>query len=176
VDDARPRPRRTLLLAITALVILAVDVVSKVVVVANLQDSEPIRLLGGLVYLIHTRNTGAAFSLASGFTVVLTCIAIGVVIFIIRVSRRLYSAGWAVALGLVLGGAAGNLTDRLFRAPGVMRGGVVDFVSIVDPVSPPFPVFNVADSALVVGVCLAVLLELRGHRLDGQRVKTAKSD
>jgi signal peptidase II len=168
-----PRPRRTLLLTLTAVAALLADVVSKVVVVDALQNNPPVKLLGGLIYLVHTRNTGAAFSMASGFTVVLTLIAIGVVIFIVRVSRRLYSTGWAISLGLVLGGAAGNLVDRLFREPGPLRGGVVDFISLLDPFNPPWPVFNVADSALVVGVCLAVLLELRGHRIDGRRVKNS---
>lgn len=171
--DAAPRPRRTLLLTITALTALVADLVSKVVVVETLQNNPPVKILGGLFYLVHTRNTGAAFSMASGFTVVLTLIAIGVVVFIVRVSRRLYSTGWAIALGLVLGGASGNLIDRLFREPGPLRGGVVDFLSLLDPVSPPFPVFNLADSALVVGVCLAVLLELRGYRIDGRRVKNS---
>jgi signal peptidase II len=174
--DTRTRPRRTLLLILVAVAVLVADVVSKVLVVANLQTGPPIKILGGLFYLVHTRNTGAAFSLASGFTVVLTCIAIGVVIFIARIASRLYSTGWAVALGLVMGGATGNLADRLFRDPGPMRGGVVDFISLLDPVSPPFPVFNLADSALVVGVCLAVLLELRGFRIDGRRVKTSDSE
>jgi signal peptidase II len=100
--------------------------------------------------------------------VVLTCFAIGVIVVIARMARRLFSSGWAVALGLVLGGATGNLVDRLFRAPGPFRGGVVDFISLFDPFSPPWPVFNVADSSLVVGVCLAVLLELRGRRIDGR--------
>jgi signal peptidase II len=174
--DAPQRPRRTFLLALTALAVLIADVVTKVLVVSNLQDGPPVKLFGGLLYLVHTRNTGAAFSLASGFTVVLTAVAIGVVIFIARVARRLYSAGWAVSLGLVMGGASGNLADRLFREPGPMRGGVVDFLSLLDPVSPPWPVFNLADSALVVGVCLAVLLELRGHRIDGRRVTSADRD
>ncbi len=176
VDDARPRPRRMLLLALVAAVALVADLVTKVVVVATLQDGPPVKILGGLFYFVHTRNTGAAFSLASGFTVVLTLIAVGVVVFIARMSRKLYSTGWAVALGLVMGGAAGNLIDRLFRAPGPFRGGVVDFISLLDPIAPPFPVFNVADSCLVVGVCLAVLLELRGIRIDGRRVKNADSD
>jgi signal peptidase II len=156
--------------------VLLADVVTKVAVVSTLQDGPPVKILGGLVYFVHTRNTGAAFSLASGFTIVLSAIAVGVVVFIARVARRLYSAGWAVALGLVMGGATGNLVDRIFRDPAPLRGGVVDFVSVLDPVSPPWPVFNVADSALVIGVCLAVLLELRGHRIDGRRVKSADRD
>jgi signal peptidase II len=174
--DTLSRPRRTLLFALVAAAVLVADVVSKVVVVSTLQNGPPVKILGGLIYLVHTRNTGAAFSLASGFTVVLTAIAVGVIIFIARVARKLFSTGWAVALGLVMGGAAGNLADRLFRAPGPLRGGVVDFLSLLDPVSPPWPVFNLADSALVVGVCLAVLLELRGFRIDGRRVKTSDSD
>jgi signal peptidase II len=163
------RVRRTVALAVVALIVLAADLATKVAVVANLQDGDPIKLFGGLFYLIHTRNTGAAFSLASGFTIALTGIAVSVIVFILYLSRRLYSVGWAVALGMVLGGATGNLIDRIFRSPGPLRGGVVDFISLLDPVSPPFPVFNVADSALVVGVSLAVLLELRGRGIDGVR-------
>lgn len=165
-----------MLFALTAAAVLLVDVLTKVLVVSELRDGPPVKILGGLIYLVHTRNTGAAFSLASGFTVVLTAVAIGVIVVIVRVARRLYSTGWAVALALVMGGAAGNLADRLFRDPGPLRGGVVDFISLLDPYSPPWPVFNVADSALVVGVCLAVLLELRGHRIDGRRVKNAGRD
>ena len=79
-------------------------------------------------------------------------------------ARKLRSVPWAIALGLVLGGALGNFTDRLFRAPGPFLGHVVDFVSVFDPAGQVFPVFNVADSALCVGVVLAVLLELTGRR------------
>lgn len=166
-----PRARRMWLLFVVAVVALAADILTKVAVVANLQDAPPKELFGGFIYLIHVRNTGAAFSLASGFTVVLTLVAAGVVVFIIRTSRRLYSTGWAIALGLVLGGALGNLTDRLFRAPGPLRGGVVDFIALLDPYEPKWPVFNLADSALVIGVCLAVLLELLGRRINGTRVR-----
>jgi signal peptidase II len=175
VVDTPPRARRTLRLALVAVAVLLADLISKVIVVATLEDKDlpPVELFGGLVYLIHTRNPGAAFSLGTGYTVVLTVIAIGVIGFILHIARRLQSAGWAVALGLVLGGAAGNLVDRLFRTPGPMRGHVVDFVALWDPSDPVWPVFNVADCALVVGVSLAVLLELRGYRIDGRRVRKA---
>jgi signal peptidase II len=163
------RARRTVPLIGVAVAVVAADLVTKLLVVSKLEDNEPIRLLGGLFYLIHTRNTGAAFSLASGFTIALTMIAVGVIVFILYLSRRLYSVGWAVALGMVLGGAAGNLVDRIFRAPGPLRGGVVDFIALLDPVHPAFPVFNVADSSLCIGVALAVLLELRGRSIDGTR-------
>jgi signal peptidase II len=163
------RARRTVPLILVAMAVVAADLVTKLLVVSKLQDNAPVRLLGGLFYLIHTRNTGAAFSLASGFTIALTMIAAGVIVFILYLSRRLYSVGWAVALGMVLGGAAGNLVDRIFRAPGPLRGGVVDFIALLDPVHPAFPVFNVADSSLCIGVALAVLLELRGRSIDGTR-------
>lgn len=135
---------------------------SKAVVVETLTDRSPVRLLGGLVQLVHARNTGAAFSIAQGQTLVLSVIALAVVGAILRTARRLGSSAWAVCLGLILGGAVGNLVDRLFRAPGPLRGAVVDWIDLQ-----VWPVFNLADSALVVGVCLAVFLELRGRRIDG---------
>jgi signal peptidase II len=113
------------------------------------------------------RNPGAAFSLATGYTWVLTIVAIAVVVVIARVARRLRSPGWAIALGLVLGGALGNLGDRLFRAPGPLQGHVVDMVSVFAPDGRAWPVFNVADSAIVCGGILLVLLALTGRELDG---------
>lgn len=156
------------LFIVVAATTLLIDVVSKLIVVAELADRPPVRLLGGWLYLVHTRNTGAAFSLASGYTVILSIVAVVVAVIIVRIARRLASRAWALALGLILGGALGNLTDRIFRAPGLLRGGVVDFLSIVDPVDPPWPVFNLADSSLVIGVIIAAYLELRGRRIDGR--------
>jgi signal peptidase II len=133
-----------------------------VAVVATLSHHPPVRLLGGLLTLLVARNSGAAFSFGTSLTIVFTAIAAGVIVFILRTSRRLRSAPWAVTLGLLLGGATGNLTDRLLRSPGVFRGEVVDWIQI-----PHWPVFNVADSAIVCGGALAVLLAARGTRLDG---------
>lgn len=157
------------LLAALAALVLALDVVTKVVAVAQLEGREPVAVLGGLVYLQLLRNPGAAFSLATGYTWVLSIIMIAVIVVIVRVARRLRSAGWAVALGLVLGGALGNLTDRLFRAPGPLEGHVVDFVSLFAPDGRIWPVFNVADSSIVSGGILLVLLALTGRELDGTR-------
>jgi len=152
------------LLAGTALLVVVADIASKAIVVRTLSGRDPVRLLGGLVNLIETRNTGAAFSLAEGQTVVLSLVALAVVVAIARTARRLGSTGWAACLGLILGGATGNLVDRLFRAPGPLRGAVVDWIDLR-----VWPVFNLADSALVIGVCFAVLLELQGRRMDGTR-------
>jgi signal peptidase II len=154
------RPRTRLFLA---------DLASKLLVVATIDRGENIRLLGGALYLTHARNTGAAFSFAEGFTVVFTLIAAAVAVVIVRTARRLFSTGWAVALGLVLGGALGNLVDRVFREPGFLRGGVVDFVSVFGPDGQVYPIFNVADSAIVCGGVVGVLLALRGIEFDGSR-------
>lgn len=162
-------PRRLGLLLVVGTVIFALDLASKVIVVATLSDRPPVRLLGGLIYLTEARNTGAAFGLAEGMTVVFTLVATAVIVVILRTAPRLRSTGWAWALGLIAGGALGNLVDRVFRSPGVFRGGVVDFVSILDPAGQVWPIFNVADSAIVCGGLLGVLLALRGIDLDGGR-------
>lgn len=162
--------RRTVLLLAVAVVVLTLDVVSKVIVVATLSGHAPVRVLGGLIYLVETRNTGAAFNLAEGATVLLTVIAAAVIVTIVRIASRLRSRWWAVALGLVLGGAAGNLSDRLFREPGPLRGAVVDWISLLDPNAPGWhwPVFNIADASIVCGGLIAVALMLLGYDVSGE--------
>jgi lipoprotein signal peptidase len=156
-----PRRRIGVLLAV-AVTVLVADIISKVIVVATLSGRPPVRLLGGLLTLRVDRNPGAAFSIGTSMTIVFTAIAVGVIIFILRTSRRIRSTAWAVTLGLLLGGATGNLTDRLLRSPGPLRGYVVDWIQL-----PHWPVFNVADSAIVCGGILAVLLAARGLSIDG---------
>lgn len=167
------QPRRVALLAAVAAAALAADLVSKIVAVAALQHREPVRLAGGGLYLVLYRNSGAAFSVATGMTWLLTLVAAAVVVAIMRLARRLRSAGWAVGLGLILGGAAGNLGDRLFRAPGPLRGHVVDFLSLFAPDGTVWPVFNLADSAICVGAALLMLLAVLGHDYDGRRQRPA---
>jgi signal peptidase II len=163
------------LLLILAALVLAADVVSKLVVVATIRQGENIRTLGGVLYLTHLRNVGAAFSFAQGATILFTVIAVAVAVVIVRTARRLYSALWATALGLVLGGALGNLVDRVFRSPGFLRGGVVDFLSLFAPDGRIWPVFNVADSAIVCGGILGALLAVRGIEFDGSRGRSERA-
>jgi len=113
------------------------------------------------VVLHEQRNPGAAFSIAGGATVLFTLVAAVVVAVIVRTATRLTSTPWAVALGLLLGGALGNLTDRLLRDPGPLRGHVVDFVDLQWHGRSVWPVFNLADSAIVVGGLLAFYLSWR---------------
>jgi signal peptidase II len=156
------RRRISVLVAIAAFV-LAADAISKAIVVAHLREDQPVHLIGSVLMLWLTRNPGAAFSVGTGETVVFTVIAFAVIVYIARTARKLYSLGWAIALGLLLGGAMGNLADRIFRAPGLFRGDVVDWIAVTRY----YPIFNLADSAIVCGGILTVLLALRGYRLDG---------
>jgi signal peptidase II len=140
----------------------ALDLISKTLVVQNLENQPSIQLIGHYLQLEAIRNSGAAFSIGQGMTVVFTLIAVIVIGVIARLARKLYSTPWAVALGLLLGGALGNLTDRIFRSPGVFQGGVVDFIAPAH-----FAVFNLADSAIVCGGILIVWLSFRGLDPDG---------
>lgn len=174
---APERPRRLVgLLAAVAATALALDVGTKVAAVALLSDREPVRLFGGGLYLVLYRNPGAAFSLATGLTWLLSLVAVGVVVAIVRLAPRLRSTGWAVGLGLVLGGALGNLVDRLFRGPGPLRGHVVDFLSLFAPDGSVWPVFNLADSAIVAGGLLLVLLAALGRDHDGGLARRAERE
>jgi signal peptidase II len=158
----RPLAFRPLPLLVTAAAaVLALDVATKVWAVARLHDRE-VSTLNGLVVLHEQRNPGAAFSLAGGATVVFSVIAIAIVVVIVRTARKITSNAWAVTLGLLLGGALGNLVDRLLRSPGPFRGHVVDFVDLHWHGESVWPVFNVADMAIVAGGALALLLSLRG--------------
>jgi signal peptidase II len=165
-DRPRPdRPKVRLLLGVAAFVITA-DAISKAIAVAHIREYTYIHLIGNLLMLTLTRNGGAAFNLGgTGMTIVFTAIAASVVAYILRAARNLRSTGWAITLGLLLGGASGNLIDRIFRAPGFLRGDVIDWIEL-----PHWPVFNVADSSIVCAGVLVVLLSMRGIRLDGTRL------
>lgn len=161
---AAPRPRRRMfwiVLAIAALWV-ATDQLTKTWAEAALDGGRVVPVVGELLQLRLVYNPGAAFSFATNATFLLTGIAIAVSAFVIWQASKLASWGWTVALGLLLGGAMGNLTDRIFRAPGVGQGHVVDFLAL-----PNFPVFNVADIGITSAAVLIVLLSLLGVAPDG---------
>jgi len=158
------RRRLFLLLAGIAVVTYLLDQLTKWAAVRALTDAEPSNLLGSFLRLELIRNPGAAFSIGTGNTWVLTIIAVVVLVVVIRVSRRLGSSGWAWALGLLLGGALGNLTDRIVREPGLGRGHVVDFLNYNG-----WFIGNVADIAIVGAAVLIGLLALTGRGVDGTR-------
>ncbi|MFG2821299.1 signal peptidase II [Kitasatospora sp. NPDC048365] len=163
------RRKRVGVLLVVALLAYLIDLGSKLLVVARLEGHAAIRVIGDLMNFQVIRNPGAAFGMGQAMTVVFTAIAAAVIVVIWRIARKLYSLPWAIALGLLLGGALGNLTDRLFRSPGVFRGHVVDFISVQH-----FAVFNLADSAIVCGGILVVLLSFRGSNPDGTTHHSAK--
>lgn len=168
-DSTSQRPRRTTVLLLIAAVGFIVDLASKILVVETLSGADPIRLLGGAVYLTLARNPGAAFSMGEDMTIVFTFVVMIVIVAIAAIARKVRSGWWATSLGLILGGALGNLVDRLFRHPGPLRGAVVDFISVFDPWGRVFPIFNAADSCIVIGGILAVILAFAGIELDGRR-------
>ncbi|MDS1269385.1 signal peptidase II [Lipingzhangella sp. LS1_29] len=161
-------PRRLTLFAVLAATALCADFVTKEIALASFSPEAPVELFGGLLTLTLTFNDGAAFSIGQGMPWLFGLIAIAVMGYILWLAWRLRDPWWAVALGLILGGAAGNLVDRLIRAPVPLHGAVVDWIQV-----PNWPVFNIADSAIVCGGVLAVWLAFRGRGLDGQLESTA---
>ncbi|MFI7101825.1 signal peptidase II [Streptomyces sp. NPDC050161] len=168
-ETGRGKRRIPFLLAVAGLA-YAIDLFSKVLVVAKLEHHAPVELIGTVLELRVMRNPGAAFSIGEATTILFTVIAVAVTVAIIRMARKLYSIPWAIALGLLLGGALGNLTDRLFRSPGHFRGAVVDFISVRG-----FSVMNLADWAIVCGGILIVFFTFRGWELDNTG-KTADAE
>ena len=138
-----------------AAVIVVLDQLTKIWAVAALSDG-PVEVIGTLLQFRLTRNPGGAFSLLTGLTPVLAVLAVVMVVYIVRTTRRTSDAVMAYSLGLVLGGAVGNLVDRMVRSPGVLRGEVVDFIKV-----PNWPTFNVADCAITIGV---ILVAIRGWK------------
>jgi signal peptidase II len=163
--------RALLLLAAVAVAVYGIDQGAKYLITQNLELGHTVHVLGEILQLHYVTNSGAAFSLASGFTWILSVVAAGVIVFIVIFAPRIRSLGWATMFGLVLGGALGNLTDRLFRDPGFGTGHVVDFLQIYG-----FPaIFNGADVAIVSSMALFILLSLRGVALDGTRTPMVRT-
>ncbi len=156
-----------MLAVLVAALVLALDWITKTWALRRLDGGEVITVIEDVFQLRLVFNPGAAFSFAAGYTVVITALAAAVVLVIIRLTGRLQSWAWALALGVLLGGALGNLMDRLFRVPGSFGGYVVDFFEAEWPWS-GFPVFNVADIAIVTGVGGVLLLTILGVEPDRQ--------
>jgi signal peptidase II len=170
VTPARRRRLLALLVGL-AVVILALDQVTKYLAEQRLTPGTLHPLLGDLLGLQLVYNPGAAFSFATGMTWIFTVVSLVVIVVVVRISRRLGSLGWAVALGLLLGGCLGNLSDRLFRAPGLAVGHVVDFISYAG-----YFVGNVADIAIVGAAVAVALLAVLGREVDGTRASGRTGD
>jgi len=163
--EARSRRSRALVLfGVVAVLGYAVDLGTKTLAAARLGDRSPVHVVGGLLQLTLTRNPGAAFSTGTSYTLVLSLVAIVAAGAVLFYARRLRSRVWAVGLGLLLAGVCGNLTDRVFREPGFLRGHVVDFIEL-----PHWPIFNVADMCINVAAALIVIQAVRGVSVTGER-------
>jgi signal peptidase II len=153
-------------LAFAAVVVVTADQLAKAAVVARLPYGQTVPVLGRALQFVYVRNPGAAFSFAVNMTWVFSLISAAVVVAIVVFARRIHSMWWALVLGMLLGGALGNLADRLFREPGFGRGHVVDFIST--PWMMP-AIYNVADSFICISMVVFVVLTLVGVDLDGRR-------
>jgi signal peptidase II len=159
------------LLAAVAVVVLLADQGAKYLVTTGIGVGHSVPVLGEVLQFHYVKNSGAAFSLASGFTWIFSLVAAGVIVFIAIFAPRIRSLGWAIMFGLVLGGALGNLIDRLFREPGFGIGHVIDFIQVWG-----YPaIFNVADMAIVASMGLFILLSLRGVGLNGVRTPMVRT-
>lgn len=147
------------------MLLYAVDQVTKWLAVDRLTGQPDRPLVGEVLQLHLTRNPGAAFSTGTAYTEVFTAVSVVAVVVVLYLSRRLGSLLWAVAMGVLLAGVAGNLTDRMLRQPGPLRGHVVDFLML-----PNWPIFNMADVFINVAAGLIVVQAFRGVRLDGSPV------
>ncbi|SED31019.1 signal peptidase II [Nocardioides exalbidus] len=165
VDQQQVRRRidARLVFAAVALVAYAADLGTKEWALSALADGD-VPLVGDWFTLHLTFNPGAAFSTGTGFTIVFTCLAMVAVVVVLWLSRRLGSTGWAIGLGVLLGGVSGNLTDRIFREPEPFHGHVVDFLML-----PNWPVFNLADVCINIAAGVIILQTFRGIRIDGTR-------
>ena len=132
------------------------DLATKIWAVNNLSFKSNIKVIGEFFQLTLVRNPGAAFSFATGATIFLSLFSLVVMVVVLYYSPKITSRGWAVVLGLVLGGILGNMVDRIFREPGVLRGHVIDWLQL-----PNFPVFNIADTAIVSAALLSMVLTAR---------------
>jgi signal peptidase II len=171
IQSVPPRARVRLLLLVAFALPYAADQATKWLAVDRLTGEPDKQLVGDLLVLHLTRNAGAAFSTGTAYTELLSSLAIVAVLVVLWLSRRVRSLVWAAGFGLLLAGIAGNLTDRIFRAPGVLRGEVVDFLMM-----PHWPVFNVADMCINVAAALILIQAFRGIRLDGSRLERHPDD
>lgn len=151
----------------TALAVVAFDQLAKYLAVAQLENKPPIRLIGSLLQLSFARNPGAAFSFATGATVAFTILAMAACLGILWFSPRIGSNPWALVFGAILGGAFGNLIDRLLRAPKIFQGHVVDFIEL-----PHYPIFNLADSAIFCAAIGGIVLTMRGISIKSEQAES----
>ena len=157
---------RRVLFAATALITIALDQITKVLAETYLVSGS-VPVLGEILRFTLAYNKGAAFSLGFGATWILTLISSIAIVALLIYGPRVRTLDWALIAGFVLGGATGNWIDRMFRQPELFNGHVVDFIQI--PFN--FPIFNLADSFLVIGVSLAVLRTALGDEIGGGRAK-----
>lgn len=151
------------LIIILSIIFLIIDQISKILVVHQLTPNSGITIIQNFFYIIYTNNTGAAFSILLGKRILLIVVAIlviGILLYHIK-KNKIEGKLNTLAFSLIIGGSLGNLLDR------IVRGYVIDFISIKIG-NYNFPIFNIADSFIVVGVFLLLLKEIGGKKNDNR--------
>lgn len=154
-------------LGLTAIAVVALDQLSKALAVAFLESGKSIAILGSLLQLSFARNPGAAFSFGTSATLLFTILATVACVSIAWYAKRITSGAWAVVFGAILGGALGNLLDRVFRTPQNFRGHVVDFIEL-----PNYPIFNLADCAIFCATIAGIVLTIKAVPISRPRKET----
>jgi len=155
--NLRPAPKKYWRFLYTcAWITFLVDLATKSWAVSSLSNREPVKIIGSFLQLTFIRNPGAAFSFGTGSTLIFSLFALAVIVAITYVAPRIVDRNWALLLGLLLGGVLGNFSDRIFRSPGFFQGHVIDWIEL-----PHWPIFNVADSAIVVAAGISIILSAR---------------
>jgi len=145
------------LLVVIALPLIGVDRITKIWAENNLQFAQPQEVIGTLLQFNLVYNPGAAFSIFTDATWVFTLFAIAFSLFILTFANRITTTPWKIAAGMGLGGAIGNLIDRIVNEPGIGQGHVIDFLMI-----PYWPIFNIADASMSIAVAIIIIASLRG--------------
>ena len=141
--------------------VLAIDQFTKLLALEFLTPSQSVPFIGDVLRLCLVRNDSAAFSLGGGQTWIFTLFSTIAACALLWYAPRTKSSSWALTGGLLLGGVVGNLVDRVTREPGFPNGHVIDFLQL--PFG--FPVFNLADTAIVVAMSIVVVRIMRGHKI-----------
>jgi signal peptidase II len=155
LGSSRATSARRLFIIITSL-IFTLDLISKDWATNYLQFRAPVKVIGDFLQLTYGTNPGAGFSFATDATALLSSLKLCVAVLIIYYMRKVTNRSWAIGLALLLGGVLGNLWDRVIRPPGFWRGEVVDWIAL-----PNWPIFNIADSSIVVAGFLLTIFAMR---------------
>ena len=163
------KSRPIISIALIALVVVALDRLTKIWAANTLPLGQSQPVIGELLQFHLAFNPGAAFSIFTNATWLFTAFSTAISIYILYKAKQIKSGLWQIGAGGILGGAVGNLIDRFINEPGFPNGHVTDFIQL-----PNWPVFNIADSSVFCSAIFLMVISLRGLNYDGTKDVPAK--